>query len=64
MSKKRKVFHEVCKSADEFEALCDAENPNWSEKLIVVDLHLDWCGPTQCMEAIYQTLFYSIDNPE
>ena len=50
MAPKRKVYHEVCKSSEEFEALCDPENPNWSEKLIIMDLHLDWCGATMCME--------------
>ncbi len=50
MAPKRKVYHEVCKSLEEFEALCDPENPNWNEKLIIMDLHLDWCGATMCME--------------
>ena len=50
MGPKRKHYHDVCKSVEEFEALCDPENPNWCDKLIVMDLHLDWCGPAQCME--------------
>ena len=50
MAPKRKVFHEVCKTTEEFECLIDPENPNWCDKLIVMDCHLDWCGPTMCME--------------
>ena len=47
--KAKKVYHEAIKSQEQFEELMSESNP----KLVIIDLHLDWCGPCICMESNY-----------
>ena len=60
MPPKKKVFHEIIKDTDHFEKIVNAE----FGPMAVVDVHLDWCGPCLCMEQNYQTMWFSIDDPE
>lgn len=34
------------------------------EKLIIVDVHQDWCGPTQAIMPFYNQIWIEIDDPE
>ena len=42
----------------EFLAKVDPEN----KKLTVIDLHLNWCGPCECIEQNYRALAANHDN--
>ena len=44
MPPKRKVFHEVIKSPEHFKEVIDSTGP-----LVVIDAHLEWCGPCEPM---------------
>ena len=60
MPPKRTKFHEAITTEEQFKELTDNE----LKKVIVVDAHLEWCGPCLCMENNYGALYYSIDSPE
>ena len=59
--KQKKTFHQTIKSVEQFEELTsnEAEGP-----LVIIDTHLDWCGPCVCMETNYPVIWYSYDVPE
>ena len=46
MPPKRTKYHESITSEEQFEELIKSE----PKKVIVVDAHLEWCGPCLCME--------------
>ena len=61
MPPKKKIFHQTIKSVEQFEELTsnEAEGP-----LVIIDAHLDWCGPCVCMETNYPAIWFSYDEPE
>ena len=50
----------MIKDEDQFKDLTENE----LKKVIVIDTHLEWCGPCTCMENNYVTLWFKIDQPE
>ena len=59
MPPKRAIFHDKITSVKQFEEIIS--DPR---KVIVLDIHKEWCGPCVCMEGVYNTLWFSIDDPE
>ena len=49
----RKLLNE-----QEYHDAISSSNP----KVVVLDLHLDWCGPCQVIEPNFRTIYFAIDN--
>ena len=47
-------------TTEEFERVRDRDYP----KLVVVDVHLAWCGPWEVMAPNFRTMYYEYPNPE
>ena len=58
--KKQKIFHTIIKDQEDFGRIV---NPDFGP-MAVIDVHLDWCGPCQCMEQNYQSMWFSMEDPE
>ena len=59
--KKRTKFHETINSVEEFNQIALNEE---NEKMVVIDAHLEWCGPCISMVPNYNSIWFSIDEPE
>ena len=58
-AKKKVIFHEQIQSSEQFEALISEDE----KRMVVIDCHLDWCGPCHCMEPNWPTIWFSLDDP-
>ena len=58
--KKRTIFHEVIENEEHFKNIVFNEE---NEKLVIIDAHLDWCGPCLAMVPNYVNIWFSIDEP-
>mmetsp|Transcript_17579 Transcript_17579/g.29678 ORF Transcript_17579/g.29678 Transcript_17579/m.29678 type:complete len:87 (-) Transcript_17579:243-503(-) len=59
-SKKKKIYHFPINSAEHFqEIISNEEGP-----LVIIDAHLDWCGPCTPMEPNYPSIWFSYEEPE
>ena len=58
--KKRTKFHEDVADEDQWHKIVNEEE----QRLVVVDVFLDWCGPCQCMIANYPGIWFKYDDPE
>ena len=47
-------------SPEQFLELISPEN----KKLVVVDMHLNWCGACNCMESNFRSIFFELDSPD
>eukprot|EP00347_Sterkiella_histriomuscorum_P016014 403354829 len=47
-------------SEEHFNQLVNPEN----KKLLVIDIHLNWCGPCSVMNTNYRTLFFGFEEAE
>ena len=52
--KKRTKFHEDIESEDHWHKIVNEDWPT----LAVIDAHLDWCGPCQCMIGNYTSIWF------
>jgi thioredoxin 1 len=52
--KKEKQIVFALNSGEEWAEVVNEEN----RKLVVIDVHLNWCGPCTVMNTNYRTLFY------
>lgn len=46
--------------ADAFNAVISPEN----KKLVVIDLHMSWCGPCNIMEMNYRAMYFNFENAD
>mmetsp|Transcript_1996 Transcript_1996/g.3533 ORF Transcript_1996/g.3533 Transcript_1996/m.3533 type:complete len:117 (+) Transcript_1996:28-378(+) len=37
---------------------------NETDKVFVIDYHLEWCGPCQVIEPSFRSIFFSIEEPD
>ena len=56
-----KVAKQVLFKIESPEAFLDLIQPE-EKKLIVVDLHLAWCGACDCMESNFRAVFFDLDS--
>ena len=66
MPPKKKIFHNPITSLKHFTELTqwDVEEPNINGPLVIIDVHLDWCGSCEAMVPNYQSLWFEYENPE
>ena len=57
-AQKETIF--VVRDEDHFRSLVSEEN----KKLVIIDVHLDWCGPCKVIQPNFRTLFFSISEAE
>ena len=48
---KKSIFHEVIKSAEQYEEVVERTENNGP--LAIIDTHLSWCGPCETMVPNY-----------
>ena len=58
--KKQKQVQFDINSVEHFQEIMSLEH----KQLAVVDLYLDWCGPCQCMETNFSTMYFTIEKPD
>ena len=58
--KKRTKFHETITSPEQFEQISSEEET----RMAVVDVHLDWCGPCNCMVPNYSAIWFNLEDPQ
>ena len=59
-AKRRTKFHETIETPEMFEEVISGAD----KKMAIFDVHQDWCGPCECMEANYQTIWFTLEEPE
>ena len=66
MPPKKKIFHFPIESEKHWDEVTEwnSENPDKGGRLVIVDAHLDWCGPCEPMVPNYQSLWFEYENPE
>ena len=61
--KKNKIFHHPIESLKKFEELVntDEEKNEGLQPIVIIDCHLDWCGPCEAMVPNYQTIWFTYE---
>lgn len=60
MSKKAKQIVFPITSIEQWEAITSPEK----KQLVVIDVHLTWCGPCTVMEQSFRGLYFNITDAE
>ena len=56
--KQQEIVHRI-QSLEHFQELTGDDT---SQKVYVIDLHLDWCGPCSVIESNFRSMWFQIDN--